>query len=91
MLQGQRQQKVSRRDKELSDNMAAQEKDEQLKIETIINSIQVEENLDKDQLHEAFISAGLDEVTDTVRHKYKAYFLTIAPVLADRPDIFSAR
>ena len=90
MLQGQRQKKVSRRDKELIDNMAA-EKDEQLKIETIINSIQVEENLDKDQLHEAFISAGLDEVTDTVRHKYKAYFLTIAPVSADRPDILSAR
>ena len=75
----------------MSDNLAAQEKDEQLKIETVINSIQVEEHLDKDQLHEAFIFAGLDEVTDTVRHNYKAYFLTIAPVLADRPDIFSAR
>ena len=72
MLQAQRQQKVSRRDKELSDNMAAQEKDEHLKIETVIKSIQVEEHLDKDQLHEAFISAGLDEVTDMVRHTVNA-------------------
>jgi hypothetical protein len=56
----------------MSDNMAAQEKDEQLKIETVKNNIKVEEHLDKDQLHEAFISAGLDEVTDTVRHNYKA-------------------
>ena len=66
----------------MSDNMAAQEKDENVKIETVINSIQVEEHLDKDQLHDAFISAGLDEVTDTVRHTVNAYFLTIAPVSA---------
>ena len=71
--------------------MAAQEKDEQLKIETVINSIQVEQHLNKDQLFDAFISAGLDEVTDTVRHNAKAYFLTIAPVSANRPDILSTR
>ena len=75
----------------MSDNVAAQEKDEQLKVETIINSIQVEEHLDKDQLHEAFISAGLDEVTDTVRHNSKEYFKATEPVSADRPDIFPAR
>ena len=56
----------------MSDNLAAQEKDEQLKIKTVIKSIQVEEHLDKDQLHEAFISAGLDEVTDMVRHTVNA-------------------
>ena len=75
----------------MSGNLADQEKDEQLKIETVINSIQVEEHLDKDQLHQAFISAGLDEVTDTVRQTYMAGFLTIAPVSADRSDILSAR
>ena len=56
----------------MSDNLAAQEKDEQLKIKTVIKSIQVEEHLDKDQLHDAFISAGLDEVTDMVRHTVNA-------------------
>ena len=77
----------------MSDNMAAQEKEEQLKIDTVISSIQVEEHLDKDQLHDAFISAGLDEVTDTVsiRQNSIAYSITIAPVSADRPDILSAR
>jgi hypothetical protein len=73
LLQGQKQQTVTRREEEkMSGNLAHQEKDEQLKIETVIKSIQVEEYLDKDQLHEAFISAGLDEVTDTVRHTYMA-------------------
>ena len=75
----------------MSDSQAAQEKDEELKIETVIKSIQVEEHLDKDQLHEAFVSAGLDEVTDLVRHSYEAYLISIASVSADRPDIFPAR
>ena len=58
----------------MNDNLAVQEKDEQLKIETVINSIQAEEHLDKDQLHEAFISAGLDEVTDAVRNNSEVDF-----------------
>ena len=75
----------------MSDNLAEQEKVEQLKIESVINSIKVEEHLDKDQLHEAFISAGLDEVTDTVRQNSEEYFKPTESVSADRPDILSAR
>ena len=43
-----------------------QECEEQLKIKTVINNLQVKVHLDKDQLHDAFISAGLEEVNDVV-------------------------
>ena len=43
---------------------------EQVKIDTVITSLKAAEQLDKQQLHEAFLSAGLDEVNDTVGTKY---------------------
>ena len=42
------------------------EDSEQKKIETVIRKIKDEKCLDKAKLHEAFHSAGLQEVTDAV-------------------------
>ena len=55
--------RLSKGDEKASEKMA----EEQIKIETVIDCIQVKDQLDKDQLHEAFLSAGLEEVNDTVR------------------------
>ena len=63
----------------MSEPLAVHEDNEQKKIESVINSIQVEEHLDKHQLLEAFLTAGLEEVNDTVRDDFKActYFKKI--------------
>ena len=53
--------------KKMSETLADDEGEEQLKIETVINHIKSEDHLNKDQLHEAFLSAGLEEVNETVR------------------------
>ena len=54
-------------DEKLSATVDENEGEEQLKIKTVISNLQVKDHLDKDQLHEAFFSAGLEEVNDTVR------------------------
>ena len=46
--------------------LSADDDNEQVKIATVINSLNTAEHLDKQQLHEAFLSAGLDEVNDMV-------------------------
>ena len=46
--------------------LSSDDDNEQVKIDTVINSLKAAEHLDKQQLHEAFLSAGLDEVNETV-------------------------
>ena len=75
----------------MSEPQAAHEDNEQKKIELVINSIQVEEHLDKHQLHKVFLTAGLEEVNDTVRDDFKVSFNIFTSVSANRPDLLTAR
>ena len=77
--------RLNKGDEKVGEKMA----EEQIKIETVIDCIQVKDQLDKDQLHEAFLSAGLEEVNDTVREDIETANIYISIFAADRPDILT--
>ena len=72
-------------------NLSSDDDNEQVKIDTVINSLKAADHLDKQQLHEAFLSAGLEEVNDTVRKTIIRLVFINLIVSANRSDICSAR
>ena len=72
-------------------NLSSDDDNEQVKINTVINSLKAADHLDKQQLHEAFLSAGLEEVNDTVRKTIMKLVSINLIVSANRSDICSAR
>ena len=63
--------------------------EDKVKIQTVISHLQVEEHLDKEQLSDAFHSAGLDEVNDTVSETNESVEIITPTIVVDRPDILT--